>query len=458
MLLVTPEPLGERMAGPAIRCLELGRALARSGRVGQVTVASLARVEAGPAGGTGVEVVAADAAVLRGLVDRAGSVVVQGDVLGLHPWLAGVDVPLVVDAYDPFHLEQLEQGRALGEARRRAVVRDAVRALDVQLARADLVLCASERQRALWLGHLAALGRINPVTYDAARDLSKLVAVVPFGAPDAPPRPGDRAAVSAAVPGIGPGDRLLVWGGGIYDWFDPATVIRAVGRLAADRPDLRLLFLGTRHPVQGGVGADTVARARDLAAELGLLDRVVHFHHDWVPHAELDRWLAGAEIGVSAHHRHLETEFSFRTRLVDYLWCGLPTVTTAGDDLAGRLATAGAGAAVPAGDVDGYAAALAALLDDADRRAAAEAAARALGTAMSWSAVAAPLVAFCADPRRAPDLVLGAADRELLGVRAPRRSSATLRARLGAALREGGPRLVGQRVRHRLRLGGPRSG
>lgn len=314
------------MAGPAIRCLELGRALARTGRTGPVTVASLtAATLADP----GVEVVAAaDAAVLRKLVARVGSVVVQGDVLGLHPWLADVDVPLVVDAYDPFHLEQLEQGRELGEARRRAVVRDAVRALAVQLSRADLVLCASERQRAMWIGHLAALGRVNPVVYDASPDLSALVAVVPFGAPDTPARPGDRTAVAAAIPNLAPGDRIVLWGGGIYDWFDPGTVIRAVGRLAADRPDLKLLFLGTRHPAQGGVGAATAGRARALAGDLGLLGTVVHFHDGWVPHGDRDRWMSAATVAVSAHLRHLETEFSYRTRVVDYLAAGLPVVTT----------------------------------------------------------------------------------------------------------------------------------
>jgi glycosyltransferase involved in cell wall biosynthesis len=448
VLLVTPEPLGERMAGPAIRCLELGRALARTGRTGPVTVASLtAATLADP----GVEVVdAADAAVLRKLVAGVGSVVVQGDVLGLHPWLADVDVPLVVDAYDPFHLEQLEQGRELGEARRRAVVRDAVRALAVQLSRADLVLCASERQRAMWIGHLAALGRVNPVVYDAAPDLSALVAVVPFGAPDTPARPGDRAAVAAAIPNLAPGDRIVLWGGGIYDWFDPGTVIRAVGRLAVDRPDLKLLFLGTRHPAQGGVGAATAARARALAADLGLLGTVVHFHDGWVPHGDRDRWMSAATVGVSAHLRHLETEFSYRTRLVDYLWCGLPVVTTAGDELAAHVAASGAGTAVPPGDDDAYTAALAALLDDDARREAAVTAARAAGRALAWSRAVAPLADFCAAPRRAPDLVLDAADRELLGVGAPRRTTASLRVRVGAALREGGLRLLLDRLRRRL--------
>jgi glycosyltransferase involved in cell wall biosynthesis len=450
VLLITPEPLGQRMAGPAIRCLELGRALARSGRVGPVVVASLTAADVADAD---VEVlVVGDEAALRALVSAAGSVVVQGDVLGLHPWLVDVDVPLVVDAYDPFHLEQLEQGRALGEARRRVVVRDATRALDVQLARADLVLCASRRQRALWLGHLAALGRVNPVVYDAAPGLSALIVVVPFGAPVAAARASDLSVVARGVPALGTDTRVLVWGGGIYDWFDPETVIRATALLAPARPDLRLLFLGTKHPGQGGVGAQTVERAQRLAADLGVLDTVVHFHHGWVPYAERDLWLTSAVAGVSAHHDHVETEFSFRTRIVDYLWCRLPVVTTVGDELADRVVAAGAGVAIAEGDVAAYAAALSELLDDADRRAEMSAAAGELADRLAWSRVVEPLTAFCAAPRRAPDLTLGAGDRELLGLRAPRRTTASLVTRLQAAHREGSVGLVLSRLTRRVGL------
>jgi glycosyltransferase involved in cell wall biosynthesis len=439
------------MAGPAMRCLELGRALARSGRVGPVTVVSLTSAE--PVDG-GVPVVAApDAAALRSLVQAAGSVVIQGDVLGLHPWLGDLDLPMVVDAYDPFQLEQLEQAKVLGEARRRAVVRDCVRALDRQLARADFVLCASARQRALWLGHLGALGRVNPVVYDTGPDLSTLIAVVPFGTPATAPRPGDRAAVTAALPGIGPDDDVVVWGGGLYDWFDPETVIRAVGELAAQRPSLRLLFLGTRHPAQGGVGADTVARARALARDLGLLDTVVHFSAGWVPYAERDRWLSSALVGVSAHRAHVETEFSFRTRIVDYLWCRLPVVATAGDELGDLVSSGGAGLVVAEGDVDGFASALATYLDDPERRAAASSAAGRLADELSWDVVVAPLIDFCAAPRRAPDLLLGPAERELLGLRDPGRA-AGLGVRVGAALHEGGARLVLRRLAARLGLPG----
>lgn len=444
-VVITPEPVGERMAGPAIRALELGRALARDGRAGRVSVVSLTTVDrADPV----VTVVAAGTeSELRRLVAGAAVVVVQGDVLGLHPWLVDETLAIVVDAYDPYHLEQLEQARPLGEVGRRAVVRDCVRSLNVQLARADLVLCASPRQRALWIGHLAALGRINPLTYDRAPDLSRLLAVVPFGVPEVEPPRRDRSFLRATFPAIGDDDLVLVWGGGVYEWFDPELLVRAVARALVDQPNLRLLFLGTRHPVEGIRSATDVARA--AAVETGTLDRAVFFHDGWVPYDERGKWLAGADVGVSTHHDHVETEFSFRTRLLDYLWCALPVICTGGDDLAERIAEGGGGVTVPAGDLDRLAAAIGSAARDAEWRARAGAASATLARQFAWSRAVLPLAEFCAAPRRAPDLVLDRVDRLQLGLgTAPVRSPVVDRVR--AAWREGGARLILRRLTGRL--------
>ena len=49
------------------------------------------------------------------------------------------------------------------------------------LASGDAFVCASERQRDLWLGALLALGRIDPDAYAADPSLRSLIDVVPFG-------------------------------------------------------------------------------------------------------------------------------------------------------------------------------------------------------------------------------------------------------------------------------------
>jgi glycosyltransferase involved in cell wall biosynthesis len=247
-------------------------------------------------------------------------------------------------------------------------------------------LCASERQRDLWTGTLLAERLITPAVHDADPTLGGLLAVVPFGVPDAPPAPGpgprERFGLSAD-------DEIVLWNGGLWDWLDADSVLRAVAQLSPERSRLRLVFMGTSGAAQS---RDAEARARELARDLGLLGRVVRFNDGWVPYEQRGAWLLQADCAVAAHHDHLETRFAHRTRLLDCLWAGLPVVCTRGDELAERIERDGLGEAVPVADPGALAAALARVLD-AGRAAFTERLAAAAGE-LRWSRVAAPLAAL----------------------------------------------------------------
>src|SRR5690606_9131553 len=99
-------------------------------------------------------------------------------------------------------------------------VSTATRVLNEQLALGDFFLCASERQRLFYLGQLAALGRVNPSTYENDPHLRGLLDIAPFGLDSTPPI-HERDVLKGVVPGIRSSDKLLLWGGGLYSWFDP---------------------------------------------------------------------------------------------------------------------------------------------------------------------------------------------------------------------------------------------
>lgn len=149
----------------------------------------------------------------------------------------------------------------------------------------------------------------------------------------------------------------------------------------------------------------TALETRELADTLGLTGTHVFFNAEWVPYDERGRWFAEADIGVSTHLDHVETAFSFRTRLLDYLWAALPIVATDGDVFATDIAREGLGAVVPAGDVDALAAALLHLVEDDDARAAASAASARYGERFRWATALGPLLELCRDVARAPDLL-----------------------------------------------------
>lgn len=398
VLIVTGDSLGAQIAGPAIRAWEIATVLSKTHEVKLVST-SRAR-----ATGDGFEVSYASGQALRQATDWADIIIFQGFLLEGATWLIDSNKIIVVDIYDPMHLEQLEQAKDLGEAGRMATIAAVTNALNTQLRRGDYFLCASTKQRDFWLGQLAGVGRINSLVYDEDPSLDSLITIVPFGIQDDPPVQ-NKHGIKGTVPGIGPDDKVIVWGGGIYNWFDPLTLIRAVGILSERHPEVRLFFMGTKHPNPDVAEMRVAWEAQQLADELGLTDRIVFFNEGWVPYNERADLLLDADVGVSTHFHHIETAFSFRTRILDYLWSSLPVVATRGDTFGELIAERGLGVAVPPEDVDALVDALEQMLYDEAAREQVIANVREVAANYRWSTVLAPLVEFCRAPRRAPDLV-----------------------------------------------------
>jgi glycosyltransferase involved in cell wall biosynthesis len=273
--------------------------------------------------------------------------------------------------------------------------------LEKHMLAADFSVCASERQRDYWLGRFCALGRVSPDVYKMDRSLRKLIDVVPFGVQDQPPwRSGP--GIKGRVDGIGSEDRLLLWGGGIWDWFDPLTIIGAVDRLKDSLPNLRLFFMGVKSPNPKVPLMPMVGKSKLLAQELGLINRHVFFADEWVDYEERANWLLDADIAVSAHFDVAETRFSFRTRILDYFWAGLPILTTCGDDLADTIQSKGAGFALGFQDEEGWARAIANLLSHGDLIQSCRQASQQLSHRFRWSKVVEPLRNYCRNPHRLP--------------------------------------------------------
>ena len=437
-LIISPDVIAEKMAGPGIRCWEMARALAQHFEV------TLAIPNRSPLSSPGVHLVTYDRerpSALKRLTADAEVVIFSGYLIRRFPFLADLSQPVVVDLYDPFIVENLETHAHLPLADRATAHRVDLAVLNQLLTVGDFFICASDQQRDFWLGALMANGRLNPFTYQSDKTFRRLVDVVPFGIPVHPPV-HEKQVLKGVRRGIGPDDRVILWGGGIWEWLDPFTLLRAMAEIVAIRPHTRLFFLGVRHPnVDDVPETGVVERAQSLARDLGLLDTHVFFNDDWVPYADRQNYLLEADVGVSLHVEHAETHLSFRTRLLDYIWAGLPIVTTGGDVIAGLVEREKLGEVVASEDVRQVREALLTLLNasPAQLEAYRQAAGRVAAT-LAWDRVVAPLVAFCQSPTLAAD------KRER--VAAPARKPWTYL--LGAAwqsLRRGGPSALYQAVK-----------
>lgn len=444
VLIITGDLIGERMAGPAIRVWNMAEALAERC---EVRIVSWNRIERSSDRFETAHVREADDHRMREHEQWADVIIVQGTSFRVFPSIAQTLKIVVADLYDPFQLEQLEMNKYAPPAEWADEVTKAVSLLNEQLARADCFLCASEAQRSLWLGGLSSMGRLNPTTYSDDPTFESLLRLVPFGLPEDPPVQ-QRHGIKGTVPGIGVDDKVLIWGGGIYNWFDPATLVEAMGLLVEDHPEIKLFFLSARHFNPDIPEMQALTDTVETAERLGLVDRTVFFNDSWVDYERRADYLLDADIGVSTHLLHAETRFAFRTRILDYLWAGLPIVATDGDSFATLIRERGIGRVVPQLDAPALAAAIVEMVSDGEARELAKRNLLAVREEFVWSRVLAPLVEFCADPRPAADreLVLSrsataggtAFERILAMPRGPRRDFALFR----YYWKQGGPALV----------------
>jgi glycosyltransferase involved in cell wall biosynthesis len=397
VLILSQDLLGPQMAGPGLRYWELTRVLS------QHCAVTLAGPLAGDLPHTGWELAPLSLAQpeeLTPLLARTDVVISNGFMLYNYPQLADLRIPWVVDAYIPSPTEGLAYYAAYPIDEQLAVQRSNAEVLRRFATCGDFFLCANDRQRDLYLGVLAAVGRLNPLIYAQDPTLRTLIEVVPFGLPAEPPQRTRPLVKGVSIPA---GARLLVWGGGVWDWLDPLTLLRALPAVLRTLPETYLYFPGPRHPFTERIPDMAMhRRTRALADELGLTGTRVLFG-DWVPHAERANYLLEGDIGLSLHYPGVETRYAYRTRVLDYIWAGLPMVLSAGDALSELVAERGLGYVVPPEDPARLAQALIALLSEPDARAARAAAFAALASDLTWERVAQPLLAFCRAPRLAAD-------------------------------------------------------
>ena len=263
----------------------------------------------------------------------------------------------------------------------------------LQLSRGDFFLCASEEQRDFYLGFLTALGRVNPERLRLDADLRGLIDVVPFGVP------GPAAAASpVARRRRRTASRRLLFGG-LYDWYDPWTLLDALDSLL----DLRWRLLFARNPNAGATPQALLAAVEQWVAARGGAGATASSSRLGAVRAPLRPAARRRPAGLAAPPT-LETRLSLRTRFLDALAAGCPVVTSDGGTVARLLRESGGGWVVPRGDAAALARVLREVLESpGGARASAPRSAAPRRESLAWSKRAGAARAVRRRARRRPD-------------------------------------------------------
>ena len=357
------------MAGPGIRIWELARALSNENQI-TISVPKVSDLDAGN--------IKVSPRSLFGLFrELIANDIVIAPIYSLDLfWLLLAKLlgkRIVIDAYFIPLFENIEKYTS---PEKEMVVRPSSLRTKFLLMIGDCILCASERQKEYWQKLLASFS------------MQKKIDLLPTGIPDRKPVK-TKTIIKGAVPGINEDDKVILWASGIWPWLDPITAIKTMKLI--DDEKVKLVFFGIE-PVDEhfrGEGAGAVENAIKLAGKR------VFFVKERVPYDEISNYLLEADVAVNLHHDHLETRYAYRTRLLDYIWAGIPVVTTRGDVLSEIIAREKMGIVVDYEDDKQVAEAILKLLRDKELYALFHENMQRYAAGITWQKVASPLRDYC---------------------------------------------------------------
>jgi glycosyltransferase involved in cell wall biosynthesis len=358
----TPDVVGERMAGPGIRAWHFAGELAR-----HFTTTLVCKREGELPATTDFRVVARGSAEGVGAM-RSANVLIGQPARGFRRQRSGQRV--VYDLFDPVLLELREMYGRHPSMRQRIHIEAERWRVRRATAEGDLLVVATEKQRELYPNAAAP------------------IIEVPFGVEDAE---------IAAVPER---DNVIVWGGGTWEWLDPATAVEAVIAVNQRGIDCRLLFLGRARP-----NGHSVDRRREdrLDALIKRGTPFVQANETWIPYRDRLTWLRRSKVAIMLHRPTAEAAYSIRTRLFDAIAAAVPVITTEQGFAAGLVAAEGLGVVVPPSDTKAVANAIERLIQDDAFHAACVSNLIRIQPRFAWDVVTQPLIEAVRQWQRQPE-------------------------------------------------------
>jgi glycosyltransferase involved in cell wall biosynthesis len=398
LLIISHDVIGKQMAGPGIRFYEFSRILSN---YLEVTLAAPNRIDIDTEGFRTIMYDLKDYRTLKRNIENADIILIQGHVLHYFPFLKNFKGKIIVDLFNPFNLESLEMYQDEVLAERLRIDKSNLDLIRFQLSIGDFFICASEKQRSYWLGMLNAVGRVNPISYDDDKSLRKLIDVVPFGIPSSKPKHTGES-IRSLIPQIREDDLVTLWGGGIWNWLDPITVLKAIWEISRSRKDIKLVFTGIKHPDPKLPEMKKCIDAINLSKELGLYNELVFFN-EWTPYEMRQNFLLESGAGLSIHQRTIETDFAYRTRVMDYIWANLPVITSEGDSVARMVKVENIGEVVKYENTPQLARVIESILTNKSLRDIYKRNLEKIAPRFYWENVIKPLVKYCTDSHYASD-------------------------------------------------------
>jgi len=358
----TPDVVGERMAGPGIRAWHFAGELAKHFPTTLVCM----REGAQPAAHEFRVAARGSAEALVAM--RSADVLIGQPARGFRRQRRAQRV--VFDLFDPVLLELREMYGRHPSVRQRIHLKAEGLRVRRALAKGDLLIVATAKQCELY------------------RKAAGAIIEIPFGIED----------VCVSTPAER--ENIILWGGGMWEWLDPATAVEAVVEVNRRGLDCRLLFLGRSRPNRH---AGDRRREDRLDALIAGSTPFVEANDSWTPYRDRLAWLRRSKVAIMLHRPTAEAAYSIRTRLFDAIAAAVPVITTEQGFAAELVAAEGLGVVVPPSDPAAVADGIARLIGDDGFYAACVSNLIRIQPRFAWDVVTRPLVEAVKQWQRQPE-------------------------------------------------------
>jgi MoaA/NifB/PqqE/SkfB family radical SAM enzyme/glycosyltransferase involved in cell wall biosynthesis len=398
LLIISGEKFSRNMAGIALRQTSIAKILSK---VSDVSIASpydtedIQEVEF-------IKFNQNEQDSLRNIVSQFDMILFQGHILHHYPFLKKIDKIMIVDVFSPIVFESLNWHQYESFDKRLFFHDLDLMILNEQLEVGDFFICSSEVQKRFWIGMLTALNRVSPHTIDHDDVLNKLICIIPYGISGFH-KEKSRNVIKGVHPRVTKDDHLLIWNGGIYNWLDPKTPIEAMVKICQKRTDVKLFFLGTKHPNPEIPVMPACLNAIKLAESYGLADHFIFFL-EWTKADERFDYILESDATLSFYYNNIETRYSYRTRLLDNIATGIaPIVTDCGDTFSKMIKDYHLGEVIPPEDVDFTEKVIEKLVENRELRDEYKQNLEDFSDKMLWDIVLSPLIEFISNPLKSND-------------------------------------------------------
>lgn len=335
-----PPILGMKSEGSGLRLWGLAQALAKTLSSYEVVLAYKVALDKKAFVGThdGVQVIRWEDSTLKEEINKATTLLFSyclGQDTEYLISLANKNHQIILDCYVPIFSEVCARQSGDLQREKEYYIRD-LKHWNNSLRHGDIFLCANQNQVIYYQGILSSLGRLNPLNY-----AKSCIRLVPYGIPETAPSPTEKPFSNSLSKDRKNCIRLL-WFGGVYPWFDTAILLQAIA-IISKQHDVVLGMVGAKNPfVQHETFHAKVHELEKSIQQLGLQNHVYLF--DWVEYEKRADWYMDCDLIITINKEGFENTLAWRTRLVDYVWSGMPVATNGGDPLGEDLIKQGAAA------------------------------------------------------------------------------------------------------------------